>query len=253
MARIVSLVPSLTELCFDLGLGPEVVGRTEFCIAPADRVGAIPCVGGPGSVDPEKLAALAPTHLLIGPEENGPAGPALAAACGALAVSAQPERPEDNRALFRQLGALFGCEPRAEALVARLDAALAGAAACRAATPVVKVLPLLWKAPWVSAGAGTYVAAMLAAVGMESVAPPRYPRLADLAAAAAGADWILPASEPYPFSDAEIRELRRTLSRATVEPVDGEALAWYGSRAISALPALAAFKRRLLDRGGSRA
>lgn len=249
MARIVSLVPSLTELCFDLGLGAELVGRTDFCISPADRVGAIPSVGGPASVDAARLAALAPTHVLISPEENGAAAPALVAACGAEAVSVQPERPEDNRALFHRLGALFDRATEAEALTRRLDAALDQAAACRAATPALRVLPLLWKDPWVSAGAETYVGRMLAAVGLESAAPePRYPRLADLESTAAGAAWILPTTEPYPFSDADVLALRQRLGRATVEIVDGEALAWYGSRAIAALPALAAFKRRLLDR-----
>ncbi|SBV96520.1 ABC-type Fe3+-hydroxamate transport system, periplasmic component [uncultured Alphaproteobacteria bacterium] len=251
--RIVSLVPSLTELCFDLGLDDRLVGRTDYCIAPAGRVGAIPALGGPGSVDAARLATLAPTHVLISPEENGPAAPGLAAACGAEAVSVQPQRPEDNRDLYRRLGALFGCEREAEALVSRLDAALAEAAACRAGTPRLAVLPLLWKDPWVSAGADTYVGAMLAAVGMGSVAPdPRYPRLADLAEAAAAADWVLPTTEPYPFSETDAATLRRTLARATVEVVDGEALAWYGSRAISALPALARLKRGLLDRRPAR-
>lgn len=253
MPRIVSLVPSLTELCFDLGLGDRLIGRTDFCIAPAERVAAIPSVGSPGSVDAARLASLAPTHVLMSPEENGPAAPALAAACGAEAVSVQPQRPEDNRALYRRLGALFGRETEAESLVARLDTALAAAHACRDATPPLAVLPLLWKDPWVSAGADTYVGAMLAAVGLETVAPgARYPRLADLAAAAEAADWLLPATEPYPFSEENAQEIRERLGRATVERVSGEALAWYGSRAIPALADLVALKRRLLDRSGRR-
>ncbi len=254
MVRIVSLVPSLTELCFDLGLGGEVVGRTDYCISPAEAVAELPSVGGPKTVDTEVLAALAPTHVLISPEENGAAAPAMIAACGAEAISVHPLKPEDNREIYARFGAAFGCRAAAEALCDRLDAALAEAAACRKTTPTLAVLPLIWRDPWVTVGRGTYVAGMLRAVGLETlgVGEGLYPRVDDLAAAAARADWLLPTTEPYPFSEADAEAIGAELGRVRVALTDGEAVAWYGSRAVSALPLLVAFKRWLLDGGAPR-
>ncbi|MBS1216709.1 MAG: periplasmic binding protein, partial [Proteobacteria bacterium] len=68
--RIVSLVPSITELVVDLGLGRELVGRTGFCVHPRDAVRRIPKVGGTKDVDLDKLRALAPTHVVVNVDEN---------------------------------------------------------------------------------------------------------------------------------------------------------------------------------------
>ena len=252
--RIVSLVPSLTELCFDLGLGEKLCGRTDYCIAPKGRVEAIASVGGPKSVDADALRAACPTHVLISPEENLPDIVPAIAACGAEAVVVHPLRPIDNRDLFQRFGKLFDRAAEAGILVARLDTALASAQVFAASTPRLRALPLVWKDPWVTVHPSTYVAAMLAAVGLDTVATgdARYPRLDNLAEAAQSADWVLPTTEPYPFDDAAVTALKSALGRDTVALVDGEAVAWYGSRAIGALPLLAAFKRRLLDSTGAR-
>jgi len=252
--RIVSLVPSLTELCFDLDLGAHLCGRTDYCIAPKGQVERIASVGGPKSVDPDALRAARPSHVLISPEENLPGVVAEIAACGAEAVAVHPLSPADNRDLFRRFGKLFNREAKAEALVTRLDAEIARAQAFAKATPRLRVLPLVWKDPWVTVHPSTYVAAMLAAVGLDVVATgdALYPRLDDLAEAARTADWVLPTTEPYPFDTDAIAALKSTLGRDTVALVDGEAVAWYGSRAIAALPLLAAFKRGLLDSGAGR-
>lgn len=247
-ARIVSLVPSLTELCFDLGLGPELCGRTDYCIKPLGRVEAIPSMGGPKSVDAARLAAARPTHVLVSPEENLAGIVPMAETLGAEAVLVHPLAPTDNLALFRRFGALFDRVAEAEALSSRFEQALGQARACAEATPRIKVLPLIWKNPWVTASSGTYVAAMLAAVGLDvGAGDALYPRLDDLAAAAQGVDWVLPTTEPYPFDADAVAALKAELGRGTVALIDGEALAWYGSRAIAALPLLCAFKRRLLD------
>ena len=195
-----------------------------------------------------RLAEAHPTHVLVSPEETLPAIVPMAEALGAQAVLVHPLDPTDNLALFRRLGALFDRRREAEDLAIRFEDALAQARACAAATPRLTVLPLIWKSPWVTASRGTYVAAMLAAVGLDAEARDvLYPRLDDLAAAARRVDWILPTTEPYPFDADAVAALKAELGRDTVALLDGEAVAWYGSRAIQALPLLAAFKRRLLD------
>ncbi|WP_337995733.1 helical backbone metal receptor [Oleispirillum naphthae] len=246
--RIVSLVPSLTELCFEIGLGPQMAGRTDFCISPPGAVEAVPSMGGPKTVDAAAFRAARPTHVLISPEENARGILPLIAEAGAEAVLVHPLAPEDNRGMFVRFGALFGRETEAAELCRRLDAALAEAARVRAETPEIAVLPLIWKDPWVSVGRATYVAAMLDAVGL-AVAPPGdglYPRIADLPRAAAAADWVLLATEPYLFDEGHAAALRGELGTPHVCLVTGESIAWYGSRVIAALADLAALKRRLL-------
>jgi ABC-type Fe3+-hydroxamate transport system substrate-binding protein len=247
--RIVSLVPSLTDLCFSMNLGKLLVGRTDFCIAPAGRVEAIPPMGGPKSVDPARLAAARPTHVLISPEENGREAPPLIAACGAEAVMVHPLSAADNRDIFARFGEIFDRREEAAMLSARLDAALERAARCRARTPRLTALPLIWSDPWITVGSGTYAAAMLDAVGIRAMPPEDglYPRIADLSTAAKNADWLLLTSEPYPFTEAHVAALRKELGRSSVARISGEAVAWYGSHAIAALDELVAVKLMLLD------
>ncbi len=247
--RIVSLVPSLTELCFDMGLEGCLAGRTDFCISPPGRVEAIPSVGGPKSVDAARLSGARPSHVLISPEENNRDVLGQIADAGAEAVIVHPLTPADNRSLYLRFGDLFDRREEAALLAARLDAACDRAARCRARTPLLSALPLVWTDPWVTVGRDTYVAAMLDAVGLR-VAPAEtglYPRVADLRRAAAEVDWVLLTSEPYPFSEADVAALRAELDRSAVALISGEAVAWYGSRAISGLDELIALKYRLLD------
>ncbi len=251
--RIVSLVPSLTDLCFAMNLGEFLVGRTDFCIAPAGRVEAVPSMGGPKSIDAARLTAARPSHVLISPEENGREALPLIAACGAEAVSVHPLTPADNHALFARFGELFDRREEAAMLSARLDAAAARAARCRAKTPELTALPLVWTDPWITVGSGTYVAAMLAAAGIRAVPPEEglYPRIADLPRAAASVDWLLLTSEPYPFAEEHVAALRAELGRSTVALIPGEAVAWYGSHVIAGLDDLIAVKQRLLDNPGT--
>ena len=119
--RIVSLVPSVTELLCDLGLAGWLVGRTGFCIHPADIVGAIPKVGGTKDVNIEKIRRLAPTHLVVNIDENEkPTVDALAAFIPHVIVT-HPLAPRDNLALYRLLGGIFNAGQAAERLCAEFE------------------------------------------------------------------------------------------------------------------------------------
>src|SRR5512146_2198765 len=107
-ARIVCLVPSVTELLFELGAGDRLVGRTGFCVHPKDRIRTIPKVGGTKSVDIEAVRALAPTHVVVNVDENEkPTVDRLAAFVPNVIVT-HPLGPLDNLPLYRLLGAIFG-------------------------------------------------------------------------------------------------------------------------------------------------
>ena len=112
-ARIVSLVPSITELLCDLGLAPQLVGRTGFCVHPAAVVAAIPKVGGTKDVNIEKIRKLAPTHLVVNIDENEKPTVELLAEFVPHVVITHPLAPRDNLALARLMGGIFGAEAAA--------------------------------------------------------------------------------------------------------------------------------------------
>ena len=133
--RIVSLVPSLTELLFELGLGPQVVGRTGFCVHPANAVRAVPKVGGTKSVDVDAVLALSPTHLIVNVDENErPTVERLARDVPEVVVT-HPLTLADNLALYAGFGERFGREREARGLADRLNDARQALAAARCRLP----------------------------------------------------------------------------------------------------------------------
>ena len=240
--RIVSLVPSLTELVCELGLAGQLVGRTGFCIHPANVVRDIPKVGGTKTVNLQKLRALAPTHVILNKDENLKAtADALAAFVPNLLIT-HPLAPEDNLALYRQFGAAFGRQREAETLCARFESALQ--AVRQQAYPDRKVLYLVWKDPWMTVSRDTYISRTLALFGMRTVpedSAERYPKLQRLDAD--GFDLVLLSSEPYRFEDAHAAELEALTGKPALL-VDGEMTSWYGPRAIAGLAYLAQFTAR---------
>jgi len=244
-ARIVSLVPSITELLCDLGLAPQLVGRTGFCIHPAALVTAIPKVGGTKDVNIERVRELAPTHLVVNIDENEkPAVEKLAAFVPHVVVT-HPLAPRDNLALARLMGGIFGARERAETWCAAFEAEYA---ALRALTPgpARTVLYCIWQDPWMSVSRDTYIAAMLAELGwrVPDLGPARYPRLDWTQELVGQLDAVLLSTEPYRFTEAHADALERQLGKP-VFLVDGEMLSWYGSRALAGLRYLRAVRAML--------
>jgi ABC-type Fe3+-hydroxamate transport system substrate-binding protein len=247
--RIASLVPSLTELLFALGRGPQVVARTGFCIHPREAR-AVPKVGGTKDPDLAMLRALAPTHLVVNADENRREDVEAARAFVPNVVVTHPLAPADNVALFATFGQVFGCEARAQALTEELEAALSGARAATRGLPRERVLYLIWRRPWMTVARDTYVSASLALVGWDTVPEAcdvRYPRIDDAGAAWSDAQRILLSSEPYAFRERDVREMKERHGKP-VALVDGEWTSWYGVRAIEGLPALASLRCKLAQR-----
>jgi ABC-type Fe3+-hydroxamate transport system substrate-binding protein len=253
--RIVSLVPSLTELLCELGLTDRLVGRTGFCIHPREQVAGIAKVGGTKHVDIAKVRALAPTHLIVNVDENEkPAVDALREFVPNVVVT-HPIEVADNFTLYEQFGRLFGRETRATQLAQQLRVAINEVE--RQDFERRGVLYLIWKDPWMTVGPQTYVARMLSAVGLDAVAPDsekRYPTLDwdrfDLANIGA----VLLSSEPYRFTERHLNDLASDarLAGRHIRMIDGEMVSWYGSRAIAGLRYLLEYRRRLdLERPGA--
>ncbi|MGR9091606.1 MAG: helical backbone metal receptor [Gammaproteobacteria bacterium] len=244
-ARIVSLVPSLTELLCDLGLADQLVGRTGFCIHPKATVRGIPKLGGTKDVDIDALRALAPTHVVVNIDENRrELGEELASFVDHIVVT-HPLGPADNIALYELFGTLFRRTEAAQSLTQQFSAASARLADVED-KPRQRVLYLIWRDPWMTVSAETYIARMLELINWTTVpatAPTRYPAI-ELEAFAGRVDRVLLSSEPYAFRDKHIAEVSAQFGPdVDVSLVDGEMLSWYGSRAIAGLEYLAALCR----------
>ncbi len=248
VVRIVSLVPSITELVCDLGLSDRLVGRTGFCVHPRDIVRSIPKVGGTKDVDLEKIRALEPTHVILNIDENEkPLAEALARFVPHLVVT-HPLAPVDNLALYRLLGGIFGKSLEAEVLCVRFEAAHAAVAAAQ--RPERNVLYLIWKDPWMTVSRDTYISRTLAVFGLRTLperSQARYPEFTLEEAFVRRAELVLLSSEPYMFREKHMAELARRPEFAgkPVLLIDGEMTSWYGSRAIDGLEYLRRFVERL--------
>lgn len=240
--RIVSLVPSVTELICELGLAHWLVGRTGFCIHPAEVLAPIAKIGGTKDVNLGKLRKLQPTHVVVNIDENEKPTVDQIAEFVPHIIVIHPVAPEDNLPLYRLLGGIFGAEARAEALCAQLEAELAltrelAATLKEKGGAGKRVLYCIWQDPWMTVSRDTYIARMLALVGWQQWQAPteaRYPAFRWSDELAQQVDEVLLSSEPYRFTEEHADALERQLGKP-VRVVDGEMLSWYGSRAIAGL------------------
>ena len=239
-ARIVSLVPSITELLCTLELAPQIVGRTGFCIHPRDAVRTIPKVGGTKDVNLDKLRALAPTHVVVNIDENEKPTVDLLAQFVPNVIVTHPLCPEDNLGLARLLGGVF-CADEAAARWCEAFAAELAALRTMPKGPPQRVLYCIWQDPWMTVSHGTYIAAMLAEIGwsVPDLGADRYPRFDWNAALVAGIDQVLLSTEPYRFTEAHADVLEKQVGKP-VQLVEGEMMSWYGSRALGGLAYLRA-------------
>jgi ABC-type Fe3+-hydroxamate transport system substrate-binding protein len=250
--RIVSLVPSITELLFDLGLGAYVVGRTGFCIHPAQQVQAVAKVGGTKNVNLRKIRQLAPTHVIVNVDENEwPTVNALRSWVPHVVVT-HPQTPRDNIQLIDQLLAMAlsaGIDASARQAVANQAQSLKSAVHSQISQlestswPAQCVLYLIWRQPWMTVAQDTYISQMLALIGWQTwpqrpgglTGAARYPVVRADQAGLQQVQRVLLSSEPYFFERRHVQEVEQWLPQAKVQLVDGELLSWYGSRAAQGL------------------
>jgi ABC-type Fe3+-hydroxamate transport system substrate-binding protein len=238
--RIVSLVPSITELLFDLDLAGQIVGRTVFCVHPRDRIKSVASVGGTKRINAEKLERLKPTHVIVNIDETPRRLADELARSGYEVVVTHPIEVGDNLALYRHIGALFHREEEAEKLCARFEAAFEAAITAARSLAERHVLYLIWKDPWMTVSQDTYIARMLALVNWRTVAHDpanRYPTVELNDDLLVRTDLVLFGSEPFPFKQPHIEAFRAEFpahaGKAAI--IDAEMTSWYGSRAIAGL------------------
>ena len=228
--RIVSLVPSQTELLHDLGLGAEVVGITKFCVHPAAWFQTKKRVGGTKTVDIGKVDALKPDLIIANKEENEKDQVEALAARYPVWIS-DVRTLGDAIELIREIGMLTHRPEAALALTNKMEEAF-GAHRPPDGQRRPRVAYFIWRKPYMIAGGDTFIQAMLREAGFENIfgGRDRYPEINLDELSAGQPDVILLSSEPFPFAEKHFGPFREACPEAEIRIVDGEMFSWYGSR-----------------------
>ena len=223
--KVVSLVPSITEALFDLGLTEnEVVGRTKFCIHPGEKVKNVAVIGGTKNINMDKIKALQPDLILANKEEN------VKEQVEALmddfkVIVTNVETIEDNYYLLKNLGKTFHKEDKAQLFNLKIYEVLNQAKT----NSNIKVAYLIWKNPYMTIGSDTFIHKILTEIGFENIFKDRVRYTEIQAEDLAEADIIMLSSEPFPFKEKHIEEFRELYPDKKIMIVDGEAFSWYGT------------------------
>jgi len=233
--HIVSLCPSLTELVFDLGRGPELVGITKYCVHPAEGVAKVEKVGGTKSPDVRRIVELRPDLVLLNEEENRREDAEALARAGIAIHASLPHDARETAAMVRAIGAALSTPEPAREIAAEIERRDARVRAEAAGMPRVRFAYLIWRKPWMSVNADTYASALLEAAGGENVfgrEAARYPEITTAGLAAAQPARVFLCTEPFAFLPRHADELAREagLARERFVVADGEYLSWHGSR-----------------------
>jgi ABC-type Fe3+-hydroxamate transport system substrate-binding protein len=226
--RIVSLVPSQTELLFDLGLGARVVGVTKFCIHPAEARQSAAIIGGTKNFDFEKINALRPDLIIGNKEENYQAGIEQLAERYPVWMS-DISTLADSLSMIRRVGLITQRKEAADALAAEIAASFT---ALPSVAEPMSAAYFIWRKPYMVAAGGTFIDEMLARAGFRNMFGElnRYPEITPEQLQAAAPQQILLSSEPYPFGEKHVAEFQEICPTASIRIVDGELFSWYGSR-----------------------
>ncbi len=226
--RIISLVPSQTELLFDLGLEHRIVGVTKFCVHPRSAKTKI-AIGGTKNFNFDIIDQLQPDLIIGNKEENYEEG----------IVQLRKKYPvwmsdifslEDAISMIGAVGQLTSVATESEKIIHSIEAKFSTLKKFSAQ----RVLYMIWRKPWMGAGRNTFINSMLIEAGWKNcLDTDRYPVLTDQQIAELSPELIFLSSEPYPFKEKHIEELYSLVPSAKIILVDGEMFSWYGSRLIN--------------------
>ncbi len=230
--RIISLVPSQTELLFDLGLHDEVIGITKFCVHPVEWFRSKTKIGGTKRINTDLIHQLNPDLIIANKEENDKEQVEELANYFPVWIS-NVGNLDEAYYMIKQVGLITNKEQPANKIVSLIKENFAELPAPDIRFPTTY---LIWKDPYMTIGGDTFIHALLEAAGFENIfaGQTRYPaiRIDDLEKV--GCQLLLLSSEPFPFKQKHIEELQAQLPATKIVLVDGEMFSWYGSRLLSA-------------------
>jgi len=225
--RIISLVPSQTELLHALGLEEAVAGITKFCVHPERWRKEKQIVGGTKQFHHDRIDELKPDLIIANKEENTRADIEQLSKRYPVWIS-DVQTLEDALEMIRQLGRITDSEKQSKALAMEIQETFSNLPAFE----IRKVAYLIWRKPFMVAASNTFIHEMLQRAGLENVFGhlERYPEVSLESIVAQKPDALLLSSEPYPFKEKHLEEFQEACPRATITLVDGELFSWYGSR-----------------------
>ncbi|PZX53371.1 helical backbone metal receptor [Algoriphagus chordae] len=227
--RIISLVPSQTELLVDLGLEDRIVGVTKFCVHPVGLRKAKTIVGGTKNYRMDVIESLQPDLIIGNKEENEQSGIEYLMKKYPVWMS-DIYTLEDSLEMISSLGRMLGAKVKAEQIINQLRSDFAFPLHQKGTA-----VYLIWKDPIMVAGADTFINKMMGFAGFDNlIQSSRYPQLSNEELIELAPEFLLLSSEPYPFKDTHIQDFQSVLPKAKIKLVDGEIFSWYGSRLLRA-------------------
>lgn len=244
--RIISIVPSQTELLFDLGLDEEIIGLTKFCIHPIEKFAERIKVGGTKKLNIDLIKDLKP-DLIIGNKEENTQSDIEELAEDFPVWMSDIFTLDDAVKTIGEIGALVDRAPEASYLNHLISAGFNDLKTLALQHRIdKKVAYLIWRKPFMVAGKNTFIDDVLLSNGMTNVVKQsRYPEITLDELKTLNCDLILLSSEPYPFSEKHIAEIQANMPNVKVMLVDGEMFSWYGSRLVKAVQYFFEFQKEL--------
>ncbi|WP_439505571.1 ABC transporter substrate-binding protein [Sediminibacterium sp.] len=235
--RIVSLVPSITELLFSLGLNDQVVGITKFCVHPSEWYKTKTRIGGTKNIHIEQIKALVPTLVIANKEENVKEQVEALEAFTKVHVT-EVVNFADALKMIQEIGELTHKQTIAKELIQSIQSSFNDLSSLLNVQQLqsISCTYLIWQDPYMTIGGDTYINHMLSLAGFKNVFENqlRYPIISLSQIGQLNGDIIFLSSEPFPFKQKHIDELQKQFPNKLILLVDGEMFSWYGSRLVHA-------------------
>lgn len=223
--RIISLVPSQTELLFDLGLESRIAGITRFCIHPKEKVTTKEKVGGTKQFNFNKIKDIQPDLVIANKEENYKEGIDELAKHYPVWIS-DVNTLQDARRMMKEIARITGTETKAEEILRAINFEQNNS------EKKISVAYFIWRKPYMVAAGNTFINDMLLHFGAINVFShlTRYPEIEPAVLRKLSPDYIFLSSEPYSFRQVHMQEFQSFSPASKVVLVNGEMFSWYGSR-----------------------
>ena len=229
--RIISLVPSQTELLFDLGLDTQIVGVTKFCVHPNKKVKKKLKIGGTKKFDFDKIDSLKPDLIIGNKEENYQEGIELLKTKYPVWMS-DISTIDQALDMIIQIGAIVNRQEESKRLTSNINFEVNSLSKHFK----IRALYVIWNKPIMAAGNNTFIDNIMMLAGLENVlSVDRYPELSVDQIKSLNPDIILLSSEPFPFSKKHKADFEEIFEGFQIEIVDGEMFSWYGSRLLKSI------------------
>jgi len=229
--RIISTVPSISELLYDLDLSNELIGVTKFCVNPEQLRKSKTIIGGTKNLNIQKIHSLNPDLIIANKEENLKEQIEELEKHFPIWIS-DVNNLDSTLEMITEIGVITSKKKQAEIIVKRINFEFEKLSEFVANNnvPARKVIYLIWNKPYMAAGKGTFIYDLMQKCNFKSlVKQPRYPELSNQEILGMNPDYIFLSSEPFPFKSKHIEDCNQLFPSATAKLVDGEMFSWYGS------------------------